>query len=258
VTDPDLGETGEKGKYRIEPSQLRVFPEDKDFPADQLNTKIDETFVPVAKVELPTAATFDAWRAGLVDRLERTCFRKGEGRGLTSLTPVKFAPDAQVWTIVLDAKDAPSDQVPSWASTIVSGNPTCIVQPSTGWTRKNPPNTVERSMAVLGMTADGIRVSELLAAPANSHFVGRGEAGIIAAYAALLKPSIRSVTIVDPPASHRDGPHFLGVLKICDIPEALGALAPRPLTLINAKDPAFDRTAELYRLAGASDKFTRR
>ena len=47
-------------------------------------------------------------------------------------------------------------------------------------------------------------------------------------------------------------------LKICDIPEALGALAPRPLTLINAKDPAFDRTAELYRLAGAADKLTRK
>jgi len=113
-------------------------------------------------------------------------------------------------------------------------------------------------MAILGMTADGMRVSELLAAPANSHFVGRGDAGVLAAYAALLKPSIRSVTIVDPPASHRDGPHFLGVLKICDIPEALGALAPRPLTLINAKDPAFDRTAELYRIAGAADKLIRK
>jgi dienelactone hydrolase len=258
VTDPDAGETGEKGKHKIEPAQLRVFPEDKDFPADQLNTKIDETFVPVAKVELPTAATFEAWRGALVERLERTCFRKGEGRALTSLTPVKFASDAEVWTVVLNAQDAASDQVPSWASPIVSGNRACVVQPSTGWTRKNPPNTVERSMAVLGMTADGMRVSELLAAPANSHFVGRGEAGIIAAYAALLKPSVRSVTIVDPPASHRDGPHFLGVMKICDIPEALGALAPRPLTLINAKDPAFDRTAELYRIAGAADKFIRK
>ena len=112
-------------------------------------------------------------------------------------------------------------------------------------------------MALLGMTADSVRVSELVAAPPG-HLVGRGEAGILAAYAALLRPEIRSVTIVDPPASHRDGPHFLGILKICDIPEALGALAPRPLTLINAKDPAFDRTAELYRLAGAADKLTRK
>jgi len=40
--------------------------------------------------------------------------------------------------------------------------------------------------------------------------------------------------------------------------EALGLLAPRPLTLINAKDKAFDRTAEIYKLAGAADKFQRK
>jgi hypothetical protein len=38
----------------------------------------------------------------------------------------------------------------------------------------------------------------------------------------------------------------------------LGALAPRPLTLINAKDKAFDRTAEIYKRAGAADKLQRK
>ena len=45
-----------------------------------------------------------------------------------------------------------------------------------------------------------------------------------------------------------------------DIPDALGLLAPDvKLTLIgkNAGDKAFDRTAEIYRLAGAADKFKR-
>ena len=254
VTDADMGTTGEKGKYRIEPSQLRVFPEDKDFPADQLNTKIDETFVPIAKVELPKADGFDAWRKNLLEQLPRAGIRRGDGRSLTSLTASRS--DGDAWTVVLNAQDAPSDQMPAWASPIVSGKPFSIVQPSTGWTRKNPPNTVERSMVLLGMTADSVRVSELVAA--NGHLVGRGEAGVLAAYAALLRPEIKSVTIVDPPASHQSGPHFLGILKICDIPDALGALAPRPLTLINAKDPAFDRTVELYRLAGAADKLTRK
>jgi dienelactone hydrolase len=251
VTDPDMGTTGEKGKYRVDPARLRVFPEDKDFPADQLNTKIDETFVPVAKVELPKADGFEAWKKHLLDQLPRAGLRRGDGRALTVL---KSGGDDAL-TVVLNAADAPSDQLPSWASPVVSGKAFSIVQPSAGWTRKNPPNTVERSMALLGMTADSLRVSELVAA--NGHLVGRGEAGILAAYAALLRPEIKSVTIVDPPASHQSGPHFLGILKICDIPEALGALAPRPLTLINAKDPAFDRTAELYRLAGAADKLTR-
>jgi hypothetical protein len=88
--------------------------------------------------------------------------------------------------------------------------------------------------------------------------MGRGQAGILAAHAALFEPSITEVVIVDPPASHRDGPIFLNVMRVIDIPEALGLLAPRPLTLINAKDKAFDRTEEIYRLAGAADKFHRK
>jgi hypothetical protein len=88
---------------------------------------------------------------------------------------------------------------------------------------------------------------------------GRGPVGILAAYAALFEPSIKEVVIIDPPASHKEGPHFLNVLRVCDIPEALGLLAPNvKLTLINAKDPAFDRTVEIYRRAGAADKIVRK
>jgi dienelactone hydrolase len=258
VLDPDSGLGPDAKTKKIEPFRLRVFPDDKDIPADSLNTKIDEIFLTPAKVELPAPDRFETWKQDLVRRLEVAGLRKGDGRALTSLTPVTFEAGAEVWTVVLNATDPPSNQMPSWAAPIVDGRRSCIVQPSTGWTRKNPPNTVERSLALLGMTADSLRVSELVAAPPNSHLVGKGEAGILAAYAALLRPEIRSVTIVDPPTSHRQGPHFLGILKICDIPEALGALAPRPLTLINAKDPAFDRTVELYRLAGAPDKLVRK
>ena len=79
------------------------------------------------------------------------------------------------------------------------------------------------------------------------------------AYAALFEPAINEVVIIDPPKSHMEGPHLLGVLRVLDIPEALGLLAPNvKLTLINAKDRAFDRTAEIYRLAGAADKFVRK
>jgi len=37
---------------------------------------------------------------------------------------------------------------------------------------------------------------------------------------------------------------------VLDIPEALGMLAPRPLTLVNASDPAFERTKAIYSRAG--------
>ena len=90
--------------------------------------------------------------------------------------------------------------------------------------------------------------------------VGRGVAGVLAAYAALLTPgAVDEVVILDPPTSHRDGPHFLGVDRVLDLPTALGLLAPDvKLTLIGAKDKAFDRTAEIYNLAGAADKFERK
>jgi len=88
--------------------------------------------------------------------------------------------------------------------------------------------------------------------------IGRGQAGILAAYAALFEPSIKEVVIIDPPTSHKDGPIFLNVLRVLDIPEALGMLAPEvKLTIINGKDKAFDRTEQLYKLAGAEDKLKR-
>jgi pimeloyl-ACP methyl ester carboxylesterase len=121
---------------------------------------------------------------------------------------------------------------------------------------------VERSFPLIGETVDSARLAEvvdLLRATPGVRLVGRGQAGVIAAYAALLQPqAVREVVLLDPPASHRDGPHFLNVLRVLDIPVALGLLAPDvTLTLIGASDPAFDTTAALYTLAGAKDKLTR-
>ncbi len=271
VTDADSGLGADGKASRIPPADLRVFKEDKDVPADCLNTKIDESFNAIAQVELPKAGDFEAWRKARLDRLRETCFRAWPAPGspageaeLKAGAAQRCDPpdaDASAWRIVLNP-DEPLNARPAWADPIVSRESACLVQtrgsgPS-AWTRKNPPNTIERSMALLGTTADAGRVWDVVAVGRGRRALGRGQAGILAAYAALLDPSIESVTIVDPPISHRTGPHFLGVLKVCDIPEALGMLAPRPLTLINAKDPAFDRTAELYRLAGAADKLTRK
>jgi hypothetical protein len=70
---------------------------------------------------------------------------------------------------------------------------------------------------------------------------------------------VEEVILVDPPASHRDGPHFLNVMRVLDIPDALGLLAPDvKLTLVNARDKAFDKTAAIYKLAGAEGKFERK
>ena len=49
-----------------------------------------------------------------------------------------------------------------------------------------------------------------------------------------------------------------GTAEVLDIPEALGLLAPTPLTIIGGNGRAFDRTAEIYRVAGAAAKLTRK
>src|SRR5262245_7885628 len=68
VTDADANEVP-RGQFPIDPRELRVFPTDADLPKDQLNTRIDETFVPQARPELPTAQSFEGWRRDLLDRL---------------------------------------------------------------------------------------------------------------------------------------------------------------------------------------------
>jgi dienelactone hydrolase len=151
-----------------------------------------------------------------------------------------------------------------------TGGPVVILPPrgtgKTEWTLKSPPNYVARAHALLGATVDEGRVRDIAATVrwcqtgvgGNWKVVGRGQAGVLAAYAALFEPSIKEVILIAPPASHRDGPIFLNVLRVLDIPEALGLLAPRPLTLVNAKDKAFDRTARIYKLAGAADRLKRK
>jgi hypothetical protein len=139
------------------------------------------------------------------------------------------------------------------------------------WTRKNPPNTVERSLALLGRTADGGRVFDVAAAaralkekgsPAGDlplTVVGRGAAGVIAAYAALIEPAIDGVVALDPPASHMDpgAPQLLNVLRVLDVPEALGLLAPRPLSLVGGSEPLRARVAAIYEKSGAGGRLTR-
>jgi hypothetical protein len=139
----------------------------------------------------------------------------------------------------------------------------------TTWEKKSRPNYVARSHALLGRTVDEGRVWDIAAtaryladdgkgSKVRVEVVGLGQSGVLAAYAALFEPSIEEVTIIDPPTSHKDGPIFLNVLRVLDIPHALGMLAPRKLTLVGAKDKAFDKTVEIYKRAGAADKLQRK
>jgi len=291
VTDPDSGRDA-NGKHIIEHEKLRAFP--NELPADQINTKIDQLFVPEAKLELPAADKFDAWRKELLERLRVMTFNAwpasapavqsqtlgaapSEGREETESgleVGWRWVPGKSLearWIVVLNPADELS-KIPEWAAAIVGDGSALLVNPrgdAHAWTRKSPPNTIERNFALLGATVDSGRIWDILTIlrrrPGHWKIAGSGNAGILAAYAALYEPSIESVVAVSPPPSHKPrtegaeyGPPLLNVLRVLDIPDAFGLLAPRPLTLIGAKDPMFERTAAMYKLLGASEKLDRK
>ncbi len=280
----------------IEGKELRVFPEDKDLPKNELNSTIDETFVARALASRPQSAAFiDQWRNRLLADLREKSFSgfpkrlpaaepAGDPQGTLQLMQAEPGVTFHIISVVPAKEETkegtllvlnPDEEIlkvtQDWAKPFVDERTVLAVLPRGGvplrWTGNKTPNYVERAHVLIGSTVDTGRVRDVAGAARlfdERHkgkiawrVVGRGQAGAIAAYAALFEPSIKEVVIVDPPSSHRDGPHFLNVLRVVDIPSALGLLAPRPLTLINAKDEAFDRTAQIYKTAGAPEKFQR-
>ena len=64
-----------EARHPIPPSSLRAFPTDGGIPANERNTTIDRSFVPMAEVALPLPGAFDDWRATLLAELRRVTFR---------------------------------------------------------------------------------------------------------------------------------------------------------------------------------------
>jgi cephalosporin-C deacetylase-like acetyl esterase len=275
---------------KIEGKLLRAFPD--ELPADEINTKIDETFVPLASSPLPqTKSEFQKWRTEKSNELSRLVFRvvpkvmpannlwindRKESAGtltteLEITVPWRFVPsktsrrDGPTWLVVL-GEDEPINSTPDWVTKAVGDVPVLLLSPRNSGAQRwsDPaPYYIRRSLPLLGRTVDGDRLIDVIGMTrawfrenntGELKIAGRGNAGVLAAYAALLEPRISEVMAVDPPASHRDGPIFLNVLRVLDVPDAFGMLAPRPLTIATAQGNAFDRTRALYRMAGGTLK----
>lgn len=143
----------------------------------------------------------------------------------------------------------------------------CEVRGTAGteWTRKSPPNYVERSLALLGTTADTGRVWDLIAAARYLRhkigagnrppvvLAGEGAAGVLAAYAALFEPEVTGVVLHRPMLTHMDpgAPQFLNVLRVCDLPHVLGMLAPKPLTISGTERQQLQQVISEYEAASA-------
>jgi hypothetical protein len=126
---------------------------------------------------------------------------------------------------------------------------------------------VERSHYLLGRTVDSGRVWDLAAAAAYLraqhgeqspvYLAGEAGAAVLAVYAALLEPEVAGVVLTQTPTTHMDAsaPALLNVLRVCDVPEAVGMLAPRFVRVVGPVPEWNLRTAAIYRSAGASEQF---
>jgi cephalosporin-C deacetylase-like acetyl esterase len=94
---------------------------------------------------------------------------------------------------------------------------------------------MKRQAMVAGTTLESMQVYEVLRSldllrtlpevdAARISIAGRFDAGINGLYAALLDRSVERIVLRSPPASHRQGPHYLGILKYTDIPDVIGLL----------------------------------
>jgi hypothetical protein len=297
--------SGNNRQHPIEPARLRVFPEDSDIPKDEQNTTIDRYFVPMAIVGLPEKGSFEMWKAAIQVELRRVTFRyfpqrippaklikqaelndlrlesepalhqNGTGPGIQVRLQRagEFEAVKNPKRILISVRNSDSDKFDSdWLKQVYEpGDSVYLCSPRgvglTRWTRKNPPNYVERSFALLGFTVDTGRVWDIIAAARYLHdkydgkvpvyVLGEGAAGVLAAYAALWEPDIAGVILNRPPLTHMDNnaPQFLNVLRVCDIPDVLGMLAPRSLTVYSKPNEELKKVAEVYTAAGASENF---
>ena len=97
---------------------------------------------------------------------------------------------------------------------------------------------VRRRYMLLGQTLDSMRVWDIrCAASALTGLAeckdaplclrAKGQMGVNAAYAALFEPAIQHLELEALPASHQQGPDYLNVLRVWDIPQVLGSLGER-------------------------------
>jgi hypothetical protein len=90
-----------------------------------------------------------------------------------------------------------------------------------------------------GLKLDGISV------------YGRKQMGPLGFYAAAFDPRITRVILDDPPASHWQGPSLLYALRVTDLAEAAGLVAPREIVSLTPLPASYAYTSSIYGLYGA-------
>jgi hypothetical protein len=132
------------------------------------------------------------------------------------------------------------------------------------WDKAFWKDTLKNAMH-LGHTVDSLRLADVLEGvkqlretegvdPARITVLGKGVSGALGLYAALLDEGIHQVLLIDPPATHVQGPIFLNILRHTDIPEAAALLAPRRLNFYGRIPKEFEYTRQVYELMGQGSR----
>lgn len=270
----------------LAPEQLRVFD---TLPADQINTKIQESFGPRSKSGPPAslaeaqAALREKVFAGWPDEAEAgppqvAATGDGEAQGLrwrtyrlTSQPHVELelrivqsaratrservvlaVLDGAGWTNLFAAPSTHGEDLAGalpadWRGELESGLVALAFFTPRGvgpdaWSGDERRQTqIRRRFMLLGQTLDGMRVWDIRQARQALRAVpgleelpitlrARGPMGVNALHAALFEPGVRALQLEDLPKSQRDGPDYLNVLQVLDIPDALALAGERVRT----------------------------
>ena len=139
--------------------------------------------------------------------------------------------------------------------------------------RATPDTPLKRTDAIgllrnamhVGQTLDSLRLRDVLRAvealraeegvdPGRILVAGEGVAAGLALYAAILDERIEQVMLIRPPESHQEGPLFLGVLRLLDLPEAVALAAPRRVSFYSRIPPPYEAARAVFALYGKPER----
>jgi dienelactone hydrolase len=231
-------------KKVIDPEQLRVFK--NGLPADAINARVHETFVPVAPAP-KVSETKEAWakqREAWTAALREKCFAglpENDGGPLD----VK-----EVSQGVYEFNSQPHVRLRLKLPTISSGDRIVLDVGESGtfsprgvgdaaWSGDEKKQTqLKRRFMLLGQTLEGMQVWDVRRAVRAVRSLpgakdvpvclrANGPMAGVALYAALFEPGVAELELTDLPKSHMQGPHFLNVLRVLDTPQALAMVAEK-------------------------------
>lgn len=268
----------EPARATLATAELRVF---ERLPEDERTTRIDETFVAAAAPELPenngrwremeagwrSELAAKVFRARVRGRLEDTGSDSGHpGVREHRLSGREVLP-ARVW-IAGAPGDAPAlldvweggsaERCAMRAAFLRKMNPgrvVAVMVPAgsgvNSWSGDERKRThLRRRLLLLGETLGSLQAGQIADVAAAVAGGGRvevhasGALAVAALHAAVQEPAVGVLDLHGLPASHREGPEFLNVLKILDLPQVVALAATRARVTLRGTPPGAVRWAQ--------------